>query len=291
MFLLFGFIFSSLLPAQQKNYTNSIGMKFVYIPTGSFMMGTKRPICPKDDPYTEKNEYEECMKKVATSETPRHRVKISGFYCAKYETTQEQWYKVMGNNPSKHKSEKVGCNSRNHPVEYVSYNDVQEFIKKLNAREGINRYRLLSEAEWEYACRAGSNGKYCYGNSKNQLRQYAWYSYNSEKKTHKVGQKRPNAWGIYDMHGNVYEICEDLYLSDIYGKAYKYTINSSGNPVNMNHGNKGGAIGSWWRAVRGGCYYNDAEDQRCARRGCSLSSTYGRSDNTGFRLAMTSKSN
>lgn len=213
------FLLSSNLSGANKTFANSIGMQFVLIPAGSFMMGTKSPNCPEDDPFTEKNEYRDCMNFVSEDETPIHKVNISKpFYLSKYEVTQEEWYKVMGNNPSHFKSEKVGGNSRRHPVEQVSWYDVQQFIKKLNAKEG-RKYRLPTEAEWEYAARAGSSEDYCYGPNKKLLGAYAWYYNNSGDKTHPVGQKKPNKWGPYDMHGNVYEWCQDRYDKKYYAKS------------------------------------------------------------------------
>ncbi|MGK5090410.1 formylglycine-generating enzyme family protein [Deltaproteobacteria bacterium TL4] len=186
-FVLIGLI-SPTVYAQKKEITNSIDMEFVLIPAGSFMMGTQSPTCPKDDPFTERNESEDCMSSVSRAETPLHGVKISRtFYLGKYEVTQEQWYKVMGNNPSAFKSEKVGGNSRRHPVEQVSWLDIQEFIVKLNQKEGENKYRLPTEAEWEYAARAGSSGKYHFGDDEGQFSRYAWYEANSGEKKHPVG--------------------------------------------------------------------------------------------------------
>ena len=94
-------------------------------------------------------------------------------------------------------------------MENVSWADVQEFISELNRKEGGNRYRLPTEAEWEYTTRAGSTSRFFYGDSDIRLSEYAWYGANSDKKTHSVGQKMPNAWGLYDMHGNVWEWCYD----------------------------------------------------------------------------------
>jgi len=96
-------------------------------------------------------------------------------------------------------------------VEQVSYDDAQEFIQKLNLKEGTDKYRLPTEAEWEYACRAGTDTAYCFGNDESRLKEYAWYEKNSDSKTHPVGLLKPNAWGLYDTLGNVWEWCQDWY--------------------------------------------------------------------------------
>ena len=113
----------------------------------------------------------------------------------------------MGNNPSRFKPSKSKDNPKN-PVDCVSWNDSQSFCQTLNQKTGKN-YRLPSESEWEYACRAGTQTRYYFGDNEELLKEYAWYHYNSDSKTHPVGEKKPNNWGLYDMYENVYEWCED----------------------------------------------------------------------------------
>lgn len=124
------------------------------------------------------------------------------FYLGKYEVTQAQYQTLVGHNPSRFKG-------LDRPVEYVSWDDAQRFCRKLSELHGVV-YRLPTEAEWEYACRAGSAARYCFGEDKARLGEYAWFDRNSGGQTHAVGQKRPNAWGLYDVHGNVREWCRRL---------------------------------------------------------------------------------
>lgn len=160
-------------------------MEMVWCPPGTFMMGSPAP----DALYGRGGE------KDRDDDEEQHQVTLTkGFWMAKTEVTQEQFISVMGNNPSEQKGEKL-------PVENVSWEVCREFCQKTGLE-------LPTEAEWEYACRAGSTGPYA-GNGR--LNDMGWYDGNSEGKTHPVGQKRPNAWGLYDMHGNVMEWCADLY--------------------------------------------------------------------------------
>ncbi len=133
-----------------------------------------------------------------------YQVSFSSFYMMTTEVTQKMWKEVMGKNPSNFKGEYL-------PVERVSWDDIQDFIKKLNQRDTGKDYRLPSEAEWEYACRAGTTTRYHSGNGKSNLDRVGWYRGNSGSKTHPVGQKVPNGFGLYDMHGNVWEWCQDWF--------------------------------------------------------------------------------
>ena len=174
-----------LLNSAEAEKNNPIAaMEFVQIPAGEFLMGS---------------ESEEAF---SYMEQPVTRVRISqGFFLGKYEVTQGQWQEVMGSNPSFFDECGPDC-----PVEGVSWEDVQEFIGRLNAAVGEERYRLPTEAEWEYAARAGTSGDR-YGN----LDAIAWYDGNSGDRTHPVGRKAPNALGLYDMLGNVFEWVGDWY--------------------------------------------------------------------------------
>jgi len=181
------------------------------------------------------------------------------FYMGKYPVTQREWAMVMGNNPSDFKGD-------TRPVENVSWNDCQEFIRKLNAREGTNKYRLPTEAEWEYACRAGSRIRFCFGDGDHLLSRYAWFDDNSNDETHPVGRLGPNNWGLYDMHGNVWEWCYDWYGD--------YPTGSVSDASGVRSGSR--------RVIRGGCWDFGAED--CASAYRSYDDPGYRSDLLGFRL-------
>ena len=146
-------------------------------------------------------------------EGPVHKVTISQpFYLGKYEVTQGQWQAVMGDNPSHFSDCGATC-----PVENVSWDDVQGFIEELNLREGVRVYRLPTETEWEYAARAGTQTVYSFGNAVNRSGQYGWYGENSDGRPHPVGQKQPNGFGLYDIHGNVWEWVQDCWNASYAG--------------------------------------------------------------------------
>jgi formylglycine-generating enzyme required for sulfatase activity len=229
-------------PSSDKTLVNSIGMEFVLIPAGTFMMGS------------EGNE---------SDERPVHRVTISRpFYLGKYEVTQAQWQAVMGSNPSFFRGNPTL------PVESVWWTDVREFIRRLNAMERGNKYRLPTEAEWEYAARAGTSTAYSFGNDPKRLGEYAWYKNNSGGKTHPVGQLKPNAWGLYDIHGNVWE-----WVRDWYGRYPSAPVTDPRGPSSGTH------------RMRRGCGWNNAAPL------CRTANRYSvpgyRDDFLGFRLVRT----
>ena len=211
-------------PEKIAKQGNSSGMKFTLIPAGECYMGSE--------------EYDD--------EKPVHKVKINNpFYLGTYPVTQREWKAVMGDNPSDFKGDDL-------PVEEVSWDKVQEFIKKLNEKEGTGKYRLPSEAEWEYACRAGTTIRYSFGDDESKLGDYAWYNENSDYNTHPVGQKEPNSWGLYDMHGNVREWVRDKWHDSYDGAPTDGSAWESGDGAN--------------RVFRGGCWTDNVRNCRSAFR-------------------------
>ncbi len=203
-----------------KTMAGVAGIELVLIPAGEFTMGEAG-----GEP----------------DEQPPHRVTISRpFYLGKYEVTQAQWKQIMGTNPSKFVGDDL-------PVDSISWKDVQDFIQRLNDAGDALFYRLPTEAEWEYACRAGTTGKY-YGD----LDATTWYFDNAGGKTHPVGKKTPNAFGLHDMQGNVREWCQDWY-DDFY-----YKKSPAEDPTGPTNG--------LWRVIRGGSYFANSAACRSAVR-------------------------
>ena len=205
---------------------NKVTMKLVLIPAGRFLMGS-----PDDENGRTK------------AEGPQHEVTISKpFYMGIYDVTQEQFEQVIGKNPSHFTGAK-------NPVETVSWDDAVEFCKVVSEK-AAKPVRLPTEAEWEYACRAGSKTRFCFGDDDDRLGEFAWYDGNSGKTTYPVGQKKPNAFGLYDMHGNVEEWCSDWY-SDYVNE-----------PAKDPEGPKTGT----YRVTRGGIFVNGPHGCRSAYR-------------------------
>lgn len=256
-------IWSAAIGAKEVSFVNKVGMKLVYIRPGTFTMGS-----PPNEVGREEDERS-------------HRVNITnGFFISATEVTQGQWKQVMGNNPSAYAT--LGDNG---PVEQVSWYDCQEFIEKLNKICRTKKYRLPTEAEWEYACRAGTKTAFAGGKLKKAgchliepLADMAWYCGNSGFRPHRVGQKKTNAWGLYDMHGNLQEWCLDScswrniwtrrvnVITDTY-------VNNATDPLNK----KGDS-----RIFRGGSWNQSSQYSRSADRGC-FNPGLRRSD-IGFRV-------
>ncbi|AEH61370.1 protein of unknown function DUF323 [Methanosalsum zhilinae DSM 4017] len=238
-------------------YTNSFDMELLLIPAGSFHMGSS---------VEEQNWYK--------NEQPVHKVNIkTPFYLGRYPVTNKEWGDVMGTKPSSRFMEDDKAVSK------VSWNDAQQFIQKLNEMENTDKYRLPSEAEWEYACRAGTSTKYHFGNDHLYLSEYGWYRDNSDRGPKPVGQKKSNTWGLYDMHGNVWEWTQDVY-SDNYKNAP-----DDGSPVEI-----GESSSNVMRVLRGGSWQTSAAGCRSASRFFNPPDVHRRSSRIGFRILMDRKS-
>jgi formylglycine-generating enzyme required for sulfatase activity len=233
-------------------------MEFVWIRPGSFMMGSSH-LEPGRGSY----------------EGPKHRVEISsGFHLGRHEVTQAQWERVMGSRPWEGR-DRVR-EGPDYPAVFVSWNDVEDFVARLNAGEQEPVYRLPTEAEWEYACRAGTTTAWSFGDETDRAPEYAWYSATAwgagKRFAHEVGRKRPNPWGLFDMHGNAWEwVADGLRL---------YTGEGQADPVGPR--SEGGT-----RVVRGGDYASLADLIRSPYRATNSPST--RNSSTGFRLVRQTR--
>jgi formylglycine-generating enzyme required for sulfatase activity len=225
---------------------NSMGMELKLLPAGTFTMGQAGGV---------------------SDETPHQVTLTKPFYLGVTEVTNAQWQAVMGSVPSTWKE-------ADRPVEKVSWADAMEFCRKLSAlaeeRQAGREYRLPTEAEWEYACRAGTKTRYCFGDDEVGLGDFGWFNGNAGGETHPVGGKKPNAWGLFDMHGNVFEWC-----SDWYGE---YPKGVASDPQ--------GPSGGSGRVSRGGCWVSTARSCRSAFR-LRVDAAF-RDDTLGFRLALNS---
>jgi formylglycine-generating enzyme required for sulfatase activity len=262
-----------------KDFAADLGggvkLEMVLIPAGEFMMGS-----PDSD------------KGAAKDEKPQHRVRITRpFYLGKYPVTQEQWTALMSTNPSHFSGPR-------NPVEEVSWDDCQSFFTRLNQKvaegtiqhgdyshgsgpslgpkkAGAGKFQLPTEAQWEYACRAGTTTIFCFGDDESGLNEYGWYDKNSGGTSHPVGEKKPNAWGLYDMHGNIWQWCEDWY-----DPAY-YAHSPTDDP-------DGPATGTE-RVSHGGCWFSPARSARSANHGRIEAAHRG--SHLGFRAAMSPPDN
>ncbi len=227
---------------------NGVKMEFILVNPGTFMMGSD----------------------IDDHDRPVHKVILTKpFYMGKYEVTQAQWKEVAGENPSVFKDRPL---SEKRPVENVSWTDIDEkFLPKL-AKLLPKGYvpRLPTEAEWEYCCRAGTTTVYCFGDDVEKLGEYAWYDANAGKETHPVGEKKPNAWGFYDMHGNVWEWCSDWKVP--------YQAGEATDPAGPGTGTQ--------KANRGGAWLMNHIYCRSARRSLNEPRST-RGGNLGFRIAIS----
>jgi len=229
---------SESAPASPKEIATQSGVQMILLPGGTFTMGQEGG---------------------EVDESP-HAATLSPFAIDKFEVTQQEYEQVMGSNPSKVKNPK-------NPVEQIRWSDAVRYCNERSRREGLDPaydlktwacrfeasgYRLPTEAEWEYAARAGATTMYSYGDTDGELVRHAWFKANSGGKPHPVGQRKPNAWGLYDMHGNVWEWCTDFYKVDYYSAA------PAQDPKGPGSGDK--------KVLRGGCWNSSPDACRLAYR-------------------------
>ena len=263
--------------------TNSVGMKFVLIPPGEFEMGSSKELTVEE---LRAHPFDRWYLFQLSNEEPRHHVWITkAFYLGKFAVTQEEYQRVMHTNPSefsatgKANADVVGQDTKQFPVENVSWKAAVEFCRKMSDLPGEmqdrRRYGLPSEAQWEYACRAENRGPFSFSSGglsvrkEDDMSNYGWFRVNSEGTPHSIGGKLPSAWGLHDMHGNVWEWCQDWFANDYY-------VNS---PVENPTGPRGGNS----HAIRGGCWNSLAIHCRSAYR---IEGPQFRSNYLGFRVCL-----
>lgn len=233
-----------VLPAASfKQMTNRFGMHFINLPAGQFKMGNE-----------------------ALGYGPERVVQVRPFYMGSHEVTQAQWQAVMGYNPSEYKDPQ-------RPVEQVAWTEVQAFLEELNRQEGTNRYRLPSEAEWEYAARAGSEADYFFGDNVALLKRYSWFGAKPNTGTRPVASKAANDWGLHDMYGNVWEWVQDCWHDNYQGAPTDSRVWGGGDCS--------------LRVLRGGGWNNQAQNLGSAVRG-SYSVNFVDVSN-GFRVAVVAE--
>jgi formylglycine-generating enzyme required for sulfatase activity len=254
-------------------------LAMILIPPGEFWMGSPREEQAKFNEQRKTWRLADTLYNHIPNEGPQHLVRITQpFYLGKYEVMQDQWLGIMGRNPSRFKS------NPNHPVEQVSWDDVQPFLAKLNeaASAAKMQFALPTEAQWEYACRAGTTTYWHCGDSEDALQEYDWFEEDARKTSDEiipscpVGQLKPNPFGLYDLHGNVSEWCADR----VSGKHNYYTSSPIDDPIGSSEGDQ--------RALRGGSVRHPAWRCRSAWRGWYVitpeSLHASRMDHVGFRL-------
>ncbi len=276
--------------------TSTSGIKLRLIPPCAFMMGTPQSELEQLLGSTTDLDWQSILR----SEAPTHQVALSkACYLSVYEVTQEEYEALVGSNPSAYsatgtsKNDVEGLETRRHPVEKVSWFDAIEFCNKLSKKDGVppyydrsgnnvtilggTGYRLPTEAEWEYACRAGTESRWHYGEAPQELPQYGWFVANSENRTHEVGKLKPNAYGLYDMHGNVYEWCWDVFETEYYGSTKGALFKDPLGPDQERHVS----------VIRGGSFGFSSTHARSAARGRLLSTIP--SARMGIRVARNAQ--
>jgi formylglycine-generating enzyme required for sulfatase activity len=215
----------AMQPAPPPTLVNSIGMELVLIQPGTLLVGRFEPNCPSPSPTDRDSPDQDPRARWTPADTARceemvKRERRSGFtvtlprpyYIGKYEVTQDEWMKVMDANPSIFQGRRVGGDAASHPVDSVTWDDAQRFVQRLNQREKTTAYRLPTEFEWEYAARAGASADPTW----DEIRELAWEQDITTATTHRVGLKRPNAWGLHDVLGNVWEWVSDYYNEKLF---------------------------------------------------------------------------